>query len=177
VSRRIFSREIVVAASLVGAVVVVVGYASGFGVRPIFGDRPAPGAGQAIATRPPAPRTTAPVTTTTPPGQPAPANPAVPRQVVPGTPLPRVTSTTSTTHPHPSQPTTPPPPTTSPPPACQPGLVSGVLDTLLSTVGSVTGAIGLPLPVSALPALPVDPAGTPLPLDALLGTCPPEPGS
>jgi hypothetical protein len=176
VSRRIFSREIVVAASLVGAVVVVVGYASGFGVRPIFGAQPAPGAGQAIATRPPTPRTTAPVTTTTPPGQPAPANPAVPRQVVPGTQLPRVPPTTSTTHPHPSQPTTTAP-TTPPPPACQPGLVSSVLDTLLSTVGGVTGAIGLPLPVSALPALPVDPAGTPLPLDALLGTCPPEPGS
>lgn len=176
-SRRVFSREIVVAASLVGAVVVVVGYASGFGVRPIFGDQPAPGAGQAIATRPPATRTTAPVTTT-PPGQAAPANPAVPRQVVPGTPLPRITTTTSTTQPHPSQPTTPPPPTSpTSPPACQPGLVSGVLDTLLSTVGGVTGAIGLPLPVSALPALPVDPAGTPLPLDALLGTCPPEPGS
>jgi hypothetical protein len=171
----LFSRETVVAASLVGSVVVVVGYASGFGVRPIFGDQPAPGGGQAIATRPPAIRTTAPVTTTTPPGQPAPANPAVPRQVVPGTQLPRVTTTTSAAHPHPSQPTTTTTPA-SPPPICQPGLVSGVLDTLLSAVGGVTGAIGLPLPVSALPAVPADPAGTPLPLDALLGTCPPEPG-
>jgi len=177
VSRRIFSRETVVAASLVGSVVVVVGYASGFGVRPIFGDQPAPGGGRAIATnQPPARTQTAAPTATTAPSQPAPANPAVPRQVVPGTQLPRVTpTTTSTTYPHPSQPTTTTP--TSPPPTCQPGLVSGVLDTLLSTVSGAVGAIGLPLPVSTLPALPVDPAGTPLPLDALLGTCPPEPGS
>jgi len=170
VSRRIFSRETVVAASLVGSVVVVVGYASGFGVRPIFGDQPAPGGGQAIATRSPTTRPAMPANTT-PPGQPAPANPAVPRQVVPGRQLPRVTTTTPTTHPNPSQPTTTTPPTTSPPPTCQPGL----LVTLLSTVGDLTGALGLPLPVST--ALPVDPAGTPLPLDALLGTCPPEPGS
>ena len=171
-SRRLINRENVVAASLVGTVVVLLGYASGFGLRPIFGETPA-AAGSAPATRQPPvaieqpPPTT---TTTNPPG-----TGGAPRQVVPhaavtytGTPIP---TEAVPAHAAPSPPAGPDPTqpgTTTPVPPCQPGLVAGTLDTVLSAVGEATAALGLPEVTVPLPGIAA--AG---PLAPMLGTCPP----
>lgn len=177
-AKRLLRREHVVAASLVGAVVVVIGFASGLGSRPGTGasaaPEPAPG-GQ----EPPA--ATAPVT----PAQAQPPQGGSPGYsggggggaAVPVTTMPAQPPGTGHTG-HPTAPattTTPPTTTTSTPGApCEPGLVPTALDTLLGTLGSATGALGLgaaPAVVGTTAALlPALPAGTPL--DQLLATCP-----
>lgn len=151
------SRDHLIAASLAGAVVVVVGYASGIGLRP----------GSTAAAAPPvvtdggphgAPATENPV----PPGEP-PANvPAAPLPAAPiaGAPiaLPPDSSMPPMpggvdVEPAPVTETPPPPGTTVPPPpppgtelpACQPGVAQQVLDTVggLPLLGSVTTGLGV----------------------------------
>jgi hypothetical protein len=185
VAKRLLRREHIVAASLVGSVVVVVGFASGLGTRPGTSPgadaAPAPGGDTPVATAPPA---------TTPP-QPTRGGGSPPRAavgnpvVVPVTPTPGLPPGTNHTA-HPTTTTKPPtkPPTTTSPATtapttpttpCQPGLVPDALDTLLATLGRATDALGLlgAGPTSApAPALPVAllPDGTPL--DQFLATCP-----
>jgi hypothetical protein len=163
VSGRLRKRETFVAASLVGAVVVVIGYASGFGVRPIFGAQPPPGGGRAIATNPPPVTTLPPASSTSVPAPAVAPNPA-PRQVVPRAPAPAPPAAPQPVHPQPSAPITPTTPSTPPTPECQPGL----LGPLLSTLGQVTDVLGVPLALPLTTALPV--AG---PLDPILAVCPP----
>jgi hypothetical protein len=179
VAKRLLRREHVVAASLVGAVVVVIGFASGLGSRPGTGASaaPAPGSNQ----EPPA--ATAPVTTaqTQPPQGGSPGytgggGGGGGGQAVPVTTLPALPPGTGHTG-HPTAPpaTTTPPATTLPPGmTCEPGLVPVALDTLLGTLGRATGALGLgaaPTVVGTTAALlPQLPEGTPL--DQFVATCP-----
>lgn len=179
--KRVLRREHVVAASLVGTVVVVVGYASGLGLRPVIcTDAPTTDAEVAAPRSPataeqPAPATTAPV-------QPA-ANPGARRVVRQGPaavppPLPAPPPTSD--QPQPPHPHPPTPPGMSPPPTppCAPGLVPDALDTLLQTLGRATDALGL-LAAPAVAPLPVADGATPVPapegtpLDQLLRACPP----
>lgn len=150
-------RDHVIAASLAGAVVVVVGYASGIGLRP---------GGADAATPPVVADGGHPVTPETPGTQPLPS--ALPPSDVPVSPLPAVpvgdqpaTAIPSmpgdvvvapTLDPGPSAPTTPPEPTTPPlpppgtdVPACQPGAAQQVLDTVggLPLLGAVTTGLGV----------------------------------
>ena len=151
-------RDHVIAASLAGAVVVVVGYASGIGLRP---------GGAADAATPPAVadggHSAAPET---PGAQPLPS--ALPPSAVPVSPLPAVpvgdqpaetmptvpgdgvvATPTPTPVPDPPAPTSPPEPAPPPPgtevPACQPGAAQQVLDTVggLPLVGAVTTGLGV----------------------------------
>lgn len=154
-------REHFVAAGLVGTVVVVVGFASGLGLR-----QPAPTTAQA-QTRPAAPRVPPAAVQTTAP-QPPPVAPggggggtsgggAIPLpQPIHVTPDP----TTHSAHPMPpstTTPTTTPPTSTSLPP-CDPGLVRNLTNTVDGTLGGLTGLLGLS-------SRPLDPL-----LDPLLGT-------
>jgi hypothetical protein len=139
--RTIERRDAAVAAALAGAVLVIVGYASGIGIRP---------AAEVTATLP---ERTAPSTAT----EPAPA-PQVPVAVAPpvaaSVPVPVAPATTvtapaakSTTHP---QPAAPGPrssePTPADPTACPDGLVTALVDDL--HVGNVTPLVtGLLRPV------------------------------
>jgi hypothetical protein len=176
VAKRLLRREHIVAASLVGSVVVVVGFASGLGSRPGTGASAAPAEDQRQ------PAATAPVTTTQaqPPqgnsrgpsgGSPRPGGGGVaPVTTAP----PTTTGTHHTGHPTPPPATTPPPTSTTPPPACDPGLLPAAVETILDTVGRATAAIGLPgLGPStvdpAAPGLPALPEGTPL--DQFIATC------
>lgn len=152
-------RDHVIAASLAGAVVVVVGYASGIGLRP----------GSAAATPPPVADGGHAVTPETPGAQPIPS--ALPPSAVPVPPLPAipvgdqpvmtmppppadvVANPTPNPAPDPGTPTVPPPSTTTPPPpppggdlpACQPGAAQQVLDTVggLPLLGAVTTGLGV----------------------------------
>jgi hypothetical protein len=154
-------RDHVIAASLAGAVVIVVGYASGIGLRP---------GGAADAATPPvvadgghqaAPET--PATPPLPPGgppsnvpaaplpavpvgdQPAPSMPSMPTDVVvPPVPDPGSPPATSPTSPPPTTPPPLPPPGTDVP-ACQPGVPQQVLDTVggLPLLGAVTTGLGV----------------------------------
>jgi hypothetical protein len=185
VAKRLLRREHIVAASLVGSVVVVIGFASGLGTRPGTGASaaPAPGgeAGPPVATAPPQ-------TTQTQPrqggggsgggGGGGSANyPGGGGAVLPVTTMPTVPPS----HGHPTTPTTPPPTGTTPPPTtCDPGLVPVALDTLLGTLGQATDALGLPVPdaVGLLGATsataPVVPglSGTGIPaVDQFIATC------
>jgi hypothetical protein len=157
-------REHLVAAGLVGSVVVVVGFASGLGIRQPTSDT-AQAQPQPHHVTPPRTSTSAETTST----QPAPAggggsggggvggggvvNPQPIQLTSPETHYP-TTSTSSTV------PTTFSTTTTSPPP-CDPGLVRGLTDTVDGTVGGLTGLLGLP-------TKPLQPL-----LDPLLGTCQP----
>ena len=161
------------AASLVGAVVVVIGFASGLGSRPGTES----GAAPAPDDHPPA---TAPVTTTqtqapqahSTGGGSSGGGGAVPVATEPQPPP----GNDYTGHPMPPPPTTTTPPTTTPPTTpCQPGFVPTAVDTLLGTLGRATDALGLGAApgligttVAVLPALP---EGTPL--DQLIATCQP----
>ena len=174
-AKRLLRREHIVAASLVGAVVVVIGFASGLGSRPGSGAEAAqlPGDNEQ-------PATTAPVTTTqTQPPQGGSRNQsgsgsrngggAVPVTTAP----PATTGTHHTGHPTtPPVTTTPPPTGTTPPVPCDPGLVPAALGTLLGTLGQATDALGLPglVPASTPVGLPALPEGTPL--DQFIATCP-----
>jgi hypothetical protein len=187
VAKRLLRREHIVAASLVGSVVVVVGFASGLGTRPgteAGGDAARePGGDTPVVTAPP-------VTTAPPPtrGDPTTIGGRGPG-VVPVTTAPAPPpGTNHTAHPtatpkpttKPTMSTTSPPPATTTPPApCQPGLVPEALDTLLATLGRATDALGLlaagptstPVPPVALGL----PEGTPL--DQFLATCPATPAT
>lgn len=156
------NRDQVVAASLVGTVVVVLGYASGLGRVPT----PVPTqqeARQAVAPEHP-------VTTTTPPvvhiGQPLPHNP--PHVVVPVT-HPEVTHPTPThpeaTHPTPTHPTPTTPPSTTPPP-CD----TDAIATLLKQVGALVGDLPVVSDLAHLTDLP-DLTGA-LPLGGVLDGLP-----
>jgi hypothetical protein len=152
-------RDHVIAASLAGAVVIVVGYASGIGLRP---------GGTADAATPPvvadgghpaAPAT--PVPQPLPPGLPPADVPAVPLPAIPvgdqpGQTMPSMpgdTGVVPTPEPPPTEPGSPeptPPPSTPPPPGtdvppCQPGVTQQVLDTVggLPLLGSVTTGLGV----------------------------------
>lgn len=154
-------REHVVAASLVGSVVVVLGFASGLGIHHTT-------TSGAVAA--PAPGTAAPPPTTDSSGEQAgggyqPAGysgtgPQGDNPYVATTTAPLPTGITTTTATTPTTTTTPGTTTTSAP-SCTPGLVPQVVDTL------TTGVQGLPLlgPVVAGVGLP------PL-VDTLLGSCP-----
>src|SRR5256885_7931622 len=139
-SSRVFNREILVAASLVGSVVIVIGYASGFGVRPVFGaEAQRPGGGPVVTNQPPV-TTQAPVPTTT-AAPPAAGNP-VPRAVIPVAGNTPAAPPVATQPAHPVEPTDPPATSTTPavpgtpqPPPCQPRLLPAALDTLLQTLG------------------------------------------
>ncbi|HEY3478203.1 MAG TPA: hypothetical protein VGL02_04805 [Streptomyces sp.] len=151
-------RDHVIAASLAGAVVIVVGYASGIGLRP---------GGAADAATPPVVADGGHhATPETPGAQPLPS--ALPPSDVPVSPLPAVPigdqppmtvpSTpgdvvlTPTADPGSAVPTSPPEPTTPPLPspgtdlpACQPGAAQQVLDTVggLPLLGAVTSGLGV----------------------------------
>ncbi|WP_372672811.1 hypothetical protein [Amycolatopsis kentuckyensis] len=148
-------RDHVIAASLAGAVVVVVGYASGIGLRP---------GGAADAATPPAIADGGhPAAPETPGAQPVPS--ALPPSDVPVSPLPAVpvgdrpaetmpsvpggVDATPTPAPEPPAPTSPPEPAPPPPgtevPACQPGAAQQVLDTVgaLPLLGTVTTGLGV----------------------------------
>ena len=150
------SRDHLIAASLAGAVVVVVGYASGIGLRP---GSPAAAAPPVVADG--GHQGTPPTGEPLPPGEP-PANvpstplPAVPI-VGPATVLPPDTSmppmgggvdvepTPVTETPPPGTTVPPPPPPGTDLPACQPGVAQQVLDTVggLPLLGAVTTGLGV----------------------------------
>ncbi|WP_410638914.1 hypothetical protein [Amycolatopsis sp. lyj-346] len=155
-------RDHVIAASLAGAVVVVVGYASGIGLRP----------GTAAATPPVVADGGHPATPHPPGAQPPPAGrlptggpasplPAVPVGDLPSVPMPPMPGDTGVVVPVPdpgspgagtppppsppgSAPPVPPPPGTAVP-ACQPGVPQQVLDTVggLPLLGAVTAGLGV----------------------------------
>ncbi|MFJ8910860.1 hypothetical protein [Amycolatopsis sp. NPDC102389] len=149
-------RDQLIAASLTGAVVIVVGYASGLGLKPgTAAESPPPMAAG------PAPSEASPVPDgKPPPPAPIPSLPAdpvtdVPAPVAPPGPGGGVEVSPSApppepvpTHPHPEPPTTVP--TTPPPPpeelpVCQPGAAQQVLDTVaaLPLLGGITGGLGV----------------------------------
>ncbi|WP_206785578.1 hypothetical protein [Amycolatopsis sp. MtRt-6] len=161
-------RDHVIAASLAGAVVIVVGYASGIGLRP----------GSAAATPPVVADGGHPVTPQTPAPQPIPTGrlptggpasplPALPVGDVPAAPMPPMPGdggvvapvpdpgapgpgSPPPSSPPPSAPPTPPPPGTDVP-ACQPGVPQQVLDTVggLPLLGAVTTGLGVTGPDGA----------------------------
>lgn len=148
------NRDQVVAASLVGTVVVVLGYASG------LGRVPTPVSTQQEAIRPPAVLPEH-ATATTPPivhiGQSLPRNP--PRLGLPVThPSP---SHPSPTHPTPSHPDTTPPTSTprpTPPgntPPCDTDAIIALLAQLGALVGDLPLLADLPLPLPAVSDLPL----------------------
>jgi hypothetical protein len=200
VAKRLLRREHIVAASLVGSVVVVVGFASGLGSRPGTGAEaaPAPGGGEdPVATAPPA-TTTTPVRPTRAGTQPTRSPGGGGGGVIPVTTVPRLPPGTNHTA-HPTAPTTTPPATTTPPGTttpptpCQPGLVPAAVSTLLGTLGRATDALGLGLLGLNSTASATSPNGTLLlsdgtllsalpdgtlllpdgtPLDQFIATCP-----
>ncbi len=164
-------RDHVIAASLAGAVVIVVGYASGLGLRP----------GTAAATPPAVADGGHPATPQTPGTQPVPAGqlpaggpvsplPAIPVGGQPADPVPPMPSMPGDTgvvpvpdpgSPEPGtlpppvsspEPTTPaPPPPGTDVPACQAGVPQQVLDTVggLPLLGSLTTGLGVTGPDGA----------------------------
>ncbi|MEU4250456.1 hypothetical protein AB0F15_23910 [Amycolatopsis sp. NPDC026612] len=158
-------RDHVIAASLAGAVVIVVGYASGIGLRP--------GAAAEPATLPPVADGGHQATPQTPGAQPIP--PGLPPAGVPASPLPAVPvgdqpvaaipsipsmppmpgggAVDPAPAPEPGPPPSSPPPPTTPPlpppgtdvPACQAGVPQQVLDTVggLPLLGAVTTGLGV----------------------------------
>ncbi|MBB1159853.1 MULTISPECIES: hypothetical protein [Amycolatopsis] len=186
-------RDQVVAACLAGAVVVVVGYASGIGLKTTAASGPAP-SDQPPAQAAPAPQPVLPNGELPPPGavQPMPPVPGggippvdAPPPAAPVTDLPpgEVPPPTGDI-PQPSgdpmppaPPDTPPqtPPETPPPtgtPTCRPGAVQPVLDTVsgLPLVGGLTTGLAVTGPdgllatlIGSCPAVPGQPAGSPAP--------------
>jgi hypothetical protein len=151
-------RDHVIAASLAGAVVIVVGYASGIGLRPGGAADAATPPVVADGGHPAAPETpgTQPLPSALPPSDvPVSPLPAVPAGDQPATtvpPMPGDVVVAPTPDPGSPAPTTPPNPTTPPlpppgteVPACQPGAAQQVLDTVggLPLVGAVTTGLGV----------------------------------
>jgi len=166
---RRLSREQLVAALLVGSVVILLGFASGLGISPASTTAAAPPAAVAPGTTT-APDPSAPPTASAAPLPPPvayvaePAAPAAPVTVVvappagtPSTaPSPAPTSVPTRTTPTPAP--TSPLPSAPPPPACSPGLLTtllglllptqdgaapGLLGTLLQSLDQITAATGL----------------------------------
>ncbi|SFW85508.1 hypothetical protein [Amycolatopsis australiensis] len=163
-------RDHVIAAGLAGAVVIVVGYASGIGLRPggaadaatpppvADGGHPAtadtPGAAPLPSALPPSAVAVPPLPAVPVGDQPAAAMPSVPGDVA-ATPAPGVPGTPGTPvtpdppPPEPPQPPTstlpPPPPPGTAVPACQPGAAQQVLGTVggLPLLGAVTTGLGV----------------------------------
>ncbi|MFD9887996.1 hypothetical protein ACFWY9_01540 [Amycolatopsis sp. NPDC059027] len=156
-------REHLIAASLTGAVVVVVGYASGIGLRPgsAAATPPLADGGHPVApaspTEPPLPSGGPPTGV---PISPLPAVPVLPpveqqppSPTMPGgievRPSPAPPSATDPVSPSPSVPPTtpipPPPPPGSDVPSCQPGVPQQVLDVVggLPVLGAVTTGLGV----------------------------------
>jgi len=176
VAKRLLRREHIVAASLVGSVVVVIGFASGLGTRPGTGASAAPAPGEGTA---PPVATAPPQTTQTQPRQGGGGTNSGGGSggggggaVLPVTTVPTV----APTHGHPTTaPTTTTPPTTgtTPPATCDPGLVLDALGTLLGTLGRAGDALGLGLvPATAVPTpeLLPDQSGIPA-LDQFIAAC------
>ncbi|HEX6361047.1 hypothetical protein [Actinophytocola sp.] len=171
-AKRLLRREHIVAASLVGSVVVVVGFASGLGSRPGTGASAAPapdGGGQPVATAP------APTTTKRPASGGSTRNPVGAVPVATATNRPP--GTNHTVHPPATATTTPPTTGTTPPGTpCEPGLVPQALDTLLGTLDRATEALGLlgAAPVAGLTSVTAVPELLPdgTPLDQFVATCP-----
>ncbi|SEC95769.1 hypothetical protein SAMN04489727_5753 [Amycolatopsis tolypomycina] len=150
-------RDHVIAASLAGAVVIVVGYASGIGLRP--GTAAATPPVVADGGHPPAaPQTPAPQPLPVgqlPTGGPPSPLPAVPVGDVPAAPMPSMPGAVPIPDPgspDPGSPPSSPPPSTSPAPppgtdvpTCQPGVPQQVLDTVggLPLLGAVTSGLGV----------------------------------
>ena len=184
VAKMLLRREHVVAASLVGAVVVVVGFASGLGARPVIaGQAPSDddSAGAVPSARPQQPQQDSP-----PQGNPPRSGPPVRHTGSGGGANVPVTNPPGTGHTgQPAPPTTsaPPPAPTPPNPEnpCAPGLVPRSLDTLLGTLTRATDTISL---LDAVPSASLGLAPTTVPtlldgttglapLDQLLATCEP----
>ncbi|WP_406629779.1 hypothetical protein [Amycolatopsis sp. WGS_07] len=174
-------RDHVVAACLAGAVVIVVGYASGIGLKTTTASGPAPSE-QAPAQAAPAPEPVLPNGNLPPAGavQPMPpvpdgglppADAPPPEMPMPDSPTGETPAPTGEIPPPSGAPAPPSPPETppqSPVPTCQPGAVQPVLDTVsgLPLVGGITAGAGLTGPDGILAALlgscPA-PSGTPVP--------------
>lgn len=149
-------RDQLIAASLTGAVVIVVGYASGLGLKPgtaagsppVLAQPAPPGATTLLPEgEPPAPvpipsLPAAPVTDI-----PAPVLPPMPGGGGVELPPPVLPPEPAPTRPNPEPPpATPPlPPPGAELPACQPGVAQQVLDTVaaLPLLGGVTGGLGV----------------------------------
>ncbi|MFD8499605.1 hypothetical protein [Amycolatopsis sp. NPDC059657] len=157
---RSLRREHLVAASLAGAVVVVVGYASGLGLKPgtvaaaepppvAQGTKPAPEV-QPSQGNPPPPELPQPVAP--PPLPPVPVI-APPSHEVPPDPGPVVVEPTPPSPP--STPPPPPPPPGSPLPECQPSVLQPVGDTVaaLPLLGDLTKTLGVTGPDGLLTAV------------------------
>lgn len=176
-------REQVVAACLVGSVVVVVGFASGLGIHPATAK---PTQSDTRADGPEHPTTEVPAIVPPEQAGPGPAQPPSDPIVVTPAPTPPVPTTPTDTpepthsHPAPTPPTTPAPTTPPSPPECVPGTVPALLDTLTGAVtvlpldtliagltsvlplggsdpAAVTGLVGLP--VSGARPLPASSTG------------------
>lgn len=147
-------RDQLIAASLTGAVVIVVGYASGLGLKPGTAAENPPVLAQ------PAPSGTTPLPSGEPPAPaPIPSLPAVPVTDIPAPVVPpapgggvEVPPSVPPLEPVPSHPHPEPPPVTPPLPppdvelpACQPGVAQQVLDTVavLPLLGGVTDGLGV----------------------------------
>ncbi|WP_033262276.1 hypothetical protein [Amycolatopsis vancoresmycina] len=154
-------RDHVIAASLAGAVVVVVGYASGIGLHPGTAAAAPPAVADGGHPGTPEPPATQPLPVgQLPTGGPATPLPAVPvgdqpsSPVPPGdtgvAPVPESPTPDTPPPPSPSSPATPVPPGTDPP-ACQPGVAQQVLDTVggLPLLGTVTTGLGVTGPSGA----------------------------
>ncbi|WP_410655393.1 hypothetical protein [Amycolatopsis sp. lyj-112] len=151
-------RDQLIAASLTGAVVIVVGYASGLGLKPGTAAENPPVLAQ------PAPSGTTPLPGGEPPAPaPIPSLPAVPVTDIPAPVVPPVPGggievppsvpppepVPSPPHPDPDPPpTTPPlPPPDAELPACQPGVAQQVLDVVagLPLISEITDGLGATL--------------------------------
>ncbi|WP_236725502.1 hypothetical protein [Amycolatopsis orientalis] len=156
-------RDQLIAAGLTGAVVIVVGYASGLGLKP----GTAAGSPPVLAQPQTPPSAATPLPGGEPPAPaPIPSLPAVPVTDIPApvappasppggieVPPPAPVPDPVPPHPHPDPPSStpplPPPPPPPPPgtelPACQPGAAQQVLDTVaaLPLLGGVTGGLGV----------------------------------
>jgi hypothetical protein len=164
----------VIAAALTGAVVIVVGYASGLGLnttsagadgsvsadggQPATVQQPQPDQQPLPSGDPPPPNAVRPMPPvpagTTPPAD-VPAT--VPPVNDPGSATPPVDQQPPVTDPTQPAPTSPPgaPPPGTPPVACQPGIVGPLLDTVtgLPLVGGLTTGLGLTGPSGVLAAV------------------------
>lgn len=167
--RRMPTREQCVAALLVGAVVVLLGFASGLGLGPAAGtaqSAPAPMPGGGTSSSATAPATTTsiaapPVAYVVEPAAPQPIGIAAPSSPA-ATPAPVTTSPPGS----PAVPS-PGPSSTAPAPACSSGLLTGLLNTLLPGQSAVAG-----LPLLGLGALLDSLAGIGSSLTTLLGLDP-----
>jgi hypothetical protein len=149
-------RDQLIAASLTGAVVIVVGYASGLGLKPGTAAGSPP-----VLAQPAPPGATTPLPEGEPPAPvPIPSLPAAPVTDIPAPVLPPMPGGGGVELPPPALPPEPvpteplpePPPATPPLPppgtelpACQPGVAQQVLDTVaaLPLLGGVTGGLGV----------------------------------